>query len=43
MNHEWTRMNTNVRHESTEYTKETECLAAGADNLLKKLFIYYEI
>ena len=28
-NHEWTRMHTNVRDESTEYTELTESLAAG--------------
>ncbi len=27
MNHEWTRMDTNVHDESTEYTEETESLA----------------
>jgi len=27
INHEWTRMDTNVHNESTEYTEETECLA----------------
>ena len=27
MNHEWTRMDTNVHGESTEYTEETENLA----------------
>ena len=26
-NHEWTRMDTNVHDESTEYTEETESLA----------------
>ena len=27
INHEWTRMDTKVHDESTEYTEETECLA----------------
>ncbi len=29
INHEWTRMHTNVHDESTEYKEETECLADG--------------
>jgi len=27
LNHEWTRMNTNIHDMSTEHTEETECLA----------------
>ena len=27
MNHEWTPMDANIRHLSTEHTEETECLA----------------
>ena len=41
MNHEWTRMNTKVHDESTEYTEETDASQTSAMVLGSLLTICY--